>query len=50
VRARAAAGDERARLWQRWVAIDPRHDAFAGTRSTETPVVILEPRDGSDGG
>jgi hypothetical protein len=45
VRARPAAGEERDRLWQRWVAVDPRLDAFAGLRSTETPVVILEPRD-----
>lgn len=45
VRARAAEGAERDRLWQRWVAIDPKHDGYAGRRSTETPVVVLEPRD-----
>ena len=45
VRARAAAGEERDRLWQCWVAIDPSHDVYAGRRSTETPVVVLEPRD-----
>ena len=45
VRARPAAGEERDRLWQRWVAIDPNHDVYAGRRSTETPVVVLEPRD-----
>jgi deazaflavin-dependent oxidoreductase (nitroreductase family) len=45
VRARLAAGDERNRLWRRWVAVDPSIDAFAGMRSTETPVVVLEPRD-----
>jgi deazaflavin-dependent oxidoreductase (nitroreductase family) len=44
VRARLAVGDERDRLWQRWVAIDPKIDVFAGRRSTETPVVVLEPR------
>jgi deazaflavin-dependent oxidoreductase (nitroreductase family) len=44
VRARRAAGEERERLWQRWVALDPKLDAFAGRRSTETPVVVLEPR------
>jgi deazaflavin-dependent oxidoreductase (nitroreductase family) len=44
VHARLAAGDERERLWQRWVAVDPRIDAFAGRRSTETPVIVLEPR------
>ena len=47
VRARRAAGDERDRLWQRWVAVDPQIDAYAGLRSTETPVVVLEPRDRS---
>ena len=47
VRARLAVGDERDRLWQRWVAVDPRIDAFSGLRSTETPVVVLEPRDGT---
>ena len=47
VRARRAAGEERDRLWQRWVAVDPQHDGYAGLRSTETPVVVLEPRDGT---
>lgn len=45
VRARAAKGEERDRLWQRWVAIDPDHDGCAERRSTETPVIVLEPRD-----
>jgi deazaflavin-dependent oxidoreductase (nitroreductase family) len=45
VHARLAAGDERDRLWQRWVAVDPQFNAYAGLRSTETPVVVLEPRD-----
>ena len=31
------AGKERDRLWQRWVAVDPKLDAYAGRRSTETP-------------
>ena len=44
VRAHAAEGAERARLWQRWVAVDPRLDAYARQRATETPVIILEPR------
>jgi deazaflavin-dependent oxidoreductase (nitroreductase family) len=47
VRARAAAGAERDRLWQRWAAVNPQLDAFAGLRSTKTPVVVLEPRDGT---
>jgi deazaflavin-dependent oxidoreductase (nitroreductase family) len=46
VRARPAEGQERERLWQRWVAADPRLNAFAVGRSTGTPVVVLEPRDG----
>ena len=45
VHARRAAGHERDRLWQHWVAADPRLDGYASRRSTETPVIILEPRD-----
>jgi F420H(2)-dependent quinone reductase len=44
VRARAAEGEERARLWARWRDIDRRLDAYAALRSSETAVVILEPR------
>lgn len=45
VRARAAAGEERDRLWQRWAAVhEGELDGYAGLRSTETPVVVLEPR------
>ena len=47
MRASAASGEERERLWQRFVEIDPEHDAFAATRSTETPVVVFEPSDGT---
>jgi deazaflavin-dependent oxidoreductase (nitroreductase family) len=43
VRARPAVGEERARLWRAWAAVDPDLDAYAGRRSTETPVVVLEP-------
>jgi deazaflavin-dependent oxidoreductase (nitroreductase family) len=42
VRAREATGDERARLWQRWLDTDPELTSHAGTRTTVTPVVILE--------
>jgi hypothetical protein len=28
-RARAAAAEERDRLWQRWLAVDPKLDAYA---------------------
>jgi deazaflavin-dependent oxidoreductase (nitroreductase family) len=43
VRARLAEGEERERLWQRWVAVDPRIEASAAGRSITTPVIILEP-------
>ena len=43
VRARRATGDERDRLWQRWLEIDARLDQYAARRSTVTPVVVLEP-------
>ena len=42
VRARQATGDERARLWQRWVDIDPELLAPAASRGTPTTVVVLE--------
>jgi F420H(2)-dependent quinone reductase len=48
VRARLAEGDERDRLWQRWRAINPQLDAYAGRRTTRTPVVVLEPQDAVD--
>ena len=44
VRARAAAGDERTRLWARWRDVGDDVDAYATRRSSETAVVILEPR------
>jgi deazaflavin-dependent oxidoreductase (nitroreductase family) len=47
IRAHRATGDERDRLWRCWVAVDPRIDAYAGLRSTATPVIVLEPRHGS---
>ncbi len=43
VRARAAEGAERDRLWERWRAIDKDLDAYAALRSRETAVVVLEP-------
>ncbi|MFC0505368.1 nitroreductase/quinone reductase family protein [Micromonospora costi] len=48
VRGRAATGDERRRLWARWREIDTQLDAFAALRSSETAVVVLEPRPESD--
>jgi deazaflavin-dependent oxidoreductase (nitroreductase family) len=44
VRARAAQGDERSRLWSMWREIDSRLDGYAARRSSETALVILEPR------
>ncbi len=43
VRGRAAGGDERARLWDRWRELDKDLDDFAARRPEETAVVILEP-------
>ena len=45
VHARRAEGDERDRLWQRWAEIDVGLDAYAESRSVETPVVVFEPRE-----
>jgi F420H(2)-dependent quinone reductase len=44
VRGHAATGEERARLWARWSEIDKDLDGYAALRSTETSVVVLEPR------
>jgi deazaflavin-dependent oxidoreductase (nitroreductase family) len=44
VRARAATGDERRRLWARWAHYDKGLDQYAALRSRETAVVIFEPR------
>lgn len=43
VHARRVEGEERDRLWQRWAEVQPDLDGFAGLRSTETPVIVLEP-------
>ena len=43
VRARQVDGDDRERLWRRWTAVQQDYDGFAGQRSTETPVIVLEP-------
>ncbi len=47
VHARAAAGEQRDRLWRRWVEIDSKLDTYAGRRSTDTLVVVLEPLEGT---
>jgi F420H(2)-dependent quinone reductase len=43
VHALQVGGKERERLWRRWAAVQPDYDGFAGLRSTETPVIVLEP-------
>lgn len=44
-RGRAAAGEERDRLWERWREIDTNLDQYAARRPSETAVVVLEPVD-----
>jgi deazaflavin-dependent oxidoreductase (nitroreductase family) len=46
VTARAAVGEERPRLWARFVGLGSSafNDASAATRSRETAIVVLEPR------
>ena len=41
---RAAVGDERERLWQRWHELDQTLDSYAARRPHETAVVVFEPR------
>ena len=43
VRAHAAHGEERERLWARWRDFSDQYDAWAAMRSRETAVVVLEP-------
>jgi F420H(2)-dependent quinone reductase len=47
VRARAAEGEDRARLWARWTEVNHDLDGYAALRSGETAVVVLEPRPAS---
>jgi F420H(2)-dependent quinone reductase len=44
VTARAAAGEERTRLWAAMARIEPNLDAYANRRPGETAVVVFEPR------
>ena len=44
VRGRIARGEERARLWARWREMGDDVEGYATLRSTETAVVVLEPR------
>ena len=43
VRGRAAAGEERERLWARWREMGDDPADYAWRRSRETAVVVLEP-------
>ena len=43
VAAREARGDERARLWQQLVALQPDYRAYESRTDREIPVVVLEP-------
>ena len=47
---KAAVGDERDRLWQRWRELDKNLDGYAARRPHETAVVVLEPREGPEVG
>lgn len=47
VRAREAVGVEHDRLWRMWCAVDGNLDGYVTARSTPTPVVVLEPRQGT---
>ena len=42
VHARRASGEERDRLWSKWVEVDPNLMAPSRGRLTETPVIVLE--------
>ncbi len=44
VRARAAGGEERSRLWARWRDLGDDVDAHATLRSSQTSIIVLEPR------
>jgi len=41
---RAAVGEERERLWQRWRELEDNLDGYAARRPRDTAVVVLEPR------
>ena len=49
VRARRVDGAERDRLWRLWAEVDEGLDAYAASRSADTPVVVFESRDAATG-
>ena len=50
VRARRAEGDERERLWRRWAEVDEDLDAYAASRTADTPVVVFDAVNDTDSG
>jgi deazaflavin-dependent oxidoreductase (nitroreductase family) len=44
IRARAATGEERTRLWSAMKQLEPNLDGYAARRSRDTAVVVFEPR------
>jgi deazaflavin-dependent oxidoreductase (nitroreductase family) len=48
MRARAALGEERDRLWAKWREIDKGLEGYAARRPRETAVVILQPSGDGD--
>jgi deazaflavin-dependent oxidoreductase (nitroreductase family) len=44
IRARAATGDERERLWAEMQRLEPNLDTYSTYRSRQTEVVVFEPR------
>ena len=47
IRARAATGEERDRLWAEMRRLEPNLDGYAERRPGQTAVVVFEPRPGS---
>jgi deazaflavin-dependent oxidoreductase (nitroreductase family) len=47
IRAHAATGDERTRLWAEMRRVEPNLDRYAALRQRETALVVFEPRAGS---
>ena len=47
IRARAASGEERDRLWAEMRRLEPNLDGYAERRPGQTAVVVFEPRPGS---
>ena len=44
VQAVEASGEERDRLWRLWLEVEPPLETYAAKRSTDTPVIVFEPR------